>query len=80
MPGRISSELAHLARLARDGGLDLSQVSLRVKADLLLSTPNPPAPDIAAFEEMALASIATIDEATAVILARRSTPSSSRSS
>ncbi len=71
MPGRISSELAQLARLAREGGLDLSQVSLRVKVDLLLSTPHPAPDDIAAFEEMAVASIAVIDEATAVILATK---------
>lgn len=71
MPSRISAELAQLARLARDGGLDLSQVSLRVKADLLLSTPQPPAEDIAAFSELATALIPTIDEATAIILARK---------
>jgi uncharacterized protein (DUF2336 family) len=71
MPSRISAELAHLARLARDGGLDLSQVSLRVKADLLMSTPRPPADDLAAFSEMAEALIPGIDEATAVILARK---------
>jgi hypothetical protein len=71
MPSRISAELAHLARLARDGGLDLSQVSLRVKADLLMSTPHPPAQDIAAFSEMAVALIPGIDDATAIILARK---------
>lgn len=71
MPGRISSELANLARLARDGGLDLSQVSLRVKADLLLSAPHPAKEEIAAFEEMAAASIPVIDEANAVILATK---------
>jgi len=71
MPALISAELAQLARLARDGGLDLSQVSLRVKADLLLSQPNPPAADLAVFAEMAETSIPTIDEATAVILARK---------
>lgn len=71
MPSRITAELAQLARLARDGGLDLSQVSLRVKADLLMTMPNPPEPDLLAFEEMALALIPGIDEATAVILARK---------
>ncbi|AMJ59055.1 hypothetical protein [Bosea sp. PAMC 26642] len=71
MPSRIAAELAQLARLARDGGLDLSQVSLRVKADLLMSMPNPPADDIAAFREMAVALVPTIDEPTAVILARK---------
>ncbi|RDJ20423.1 DUF2336 domain-containing protein [Bosea caraganae] len=71
MPSRISAELAQLARLARDGGLDLSQVSLRVKADLLLSTPQPPAEDIAAFSELATALIPSIDETTATILARK---------
>ena len=71
MPSRISAEIAHLARLARDGGLDLSQVSLRVKADLLMSTPQPPAEDLAAFGEMATALMPGIDEATAVILARK---------
>lgn len=71
MPSRISAELAHLARLARDGGLDLSQVSLRVKADLLMSAPNPPAEDLAAFSEMATALIPGIDEPTAIILARK---------
>lgn len=64
-------ELADLARLARDGGLDLSQVSLRVKADLLLSAPRPPRDDLAAFAEMATALIPSIDEATALILARK---------
>lgn len=71
MPTRISAELAHLARIARDGGLDLSQVSLRVKADLLLSQPQPPAEDLAVFAEMAQALIPTIDEPTAVVLARK---------
>ncbi len=71
MPAHISQELADLARLARDGGLDLSQVSLRVTADLLMSTPLPPQGDLAAFAEMALALIPRIDEATAVILARK---------
>lgn len=71
MPSRISAELAHLARLARDGGLDLSQVSLRVKADLLMSTPQPAPDDLAAFTEMATALIPGIDETTAIILARK---------
>ena len=71
MPAHISQELADLARLARDGGLDLSQVSLRVTADLLMSTPLPPQEDLAAFGEMALALIPRIDEATALILARK---------
>lgn len=71
MPSRISAELAHLARLARDGGLDLSQVSLRVKADLLMSTPQPAPDDLALFGEMAAALVPGIDEATAVILARK---------
>jgi hypothetical protein len=71
MPSRIASELAQLARLARDGGLDLSQVSLRVKADLLMSSPKPPLEDLDAFREMGEALIPTIDEATAVILARK---------
>ncbi len=71
MPSRISAELAHLARLARDGGLDLSQVSLRVKADLLMSTAQPSPDDLAIFSEMADALVPEIDEATAVILARK---------
>lgn len=71
MPSRITSELAQLARLARDGGLDLSQVSLRVKADLLMSLPKPPLEDLDAFREMGEALIPAIDEATAVILARK---------
>jgi uncharacterized protein (DUF2336 family) len=71
MPARISKELADLARLARDGGLDLSQVSLRVKADLLMSAAQPPQHDLLAFREMALALIPTIDDATALILARK---------
>ncbi|MBN9456846.1 MAG: hypothetical protein J0I54_09485 [Bosea sp.] len=66
-----TTELAHLARLARDGGLDLSQVSLRVKADLLLSAQQPPIDDLRAFAEMATALVPTIDEATALILARK---------
>lgn len=71
MPSRISAELSQLARLARDGGLDLSQVSLRVKTDLLLTTPRPSAEDLAAFSEMATALIPGIDEATTIILARK---------
>lgn len=66
-----AKELADLARLAREGGLDLSQVSLRVRADLLLSVPRPPQDDLAAFSEMATALIPGIDEATALILARK---------
>jgi len=71
MPSRISAELAQLARLARDGGLDLGQVSLRVRADLLMSTPNPPQDDLAAFGEMAAALIPGADEPSAVSLARK---------
>ncbi|MGO4665858.1 DUF2336 domain-containing protein [Bosea sp. 2RAB26] len=71
MPSRISADLAQLARLARDGGLDLSQVSLRVKADLLMSTAQPSSEDLEAFREMALALIPAIDEGTAIILARK---------
>lgn len=71
MPARISAELAHLARLARDGGLDLSEVSLRVKADLLMSMPHPPAADLAAFGEMAEAMVPALDEKTALLLARK---------
>ncbi|MGO4403106.1 DUF2336 domain-containing protein [Bosea sp. RAF48] len=71
MPARISQELADLARLARDGDLGLSQVSLRVKADLLMSTPQPPREDLAAFNEMAVMLVPTVDEPTALILARK---------
>lgn len=71
MPARTSQDLDDLARLARDGGLELSQVSLRVKADLLVSAAQPPREDLAAFSEMASALIPTIDEPTALILARK---------
>jgi hypothetical protein len=66
-----AKELADLARLAHEGGLDLSQVSLRVKTDLLLSAPQPQQDDLAAFSEMATALIPTVDDATALILARK---------
>lgn len=71
MPSRITTDLAELARLASDGGLDLRQVALRVKTDLLLATPSPSSEDMEAFRAMAEASIPTIDEATATILARK---------
>lgn len=71
MPASVSKELADLARLAREGGLDLSPISLRVKADLLLSSPQPSRGDLAAFGEMAEALLPGIDEATALILARK---------
>jgi len=71
MPPRTSQDIDDLARLARDGGLDLSQVSLRVKADLLMSAPQPPQEDLAAFGEMASGLIPMIDEPTALILARK---------
>lgn len=71
MPASVSKELADLARLAREGGLDLSPISLRVKADLLLSTPRPSFGDLAAFSEMAEALLPGIDEATALVLARK---------
>jgi uncharacterized protein (DUF2336 family) len=71
MPASVSPELADLARLAREGGLDLSPISLRVKTDLLLSTPHPSPDDLAAFGEMAGALLPGIDEATALILARK---------
>lgn len=71
MPARTSQDLDDLARLARDGSLDLSQVSLRVKTDLLMSTPQPPQEDLAAFSEIASALIPIIDEPTALILARK---------
>ena len=41
MPTPTAKELADLARRADGGGLDLSQVSLRVTADLLMSAPRP---------------------------------------
>lgn len=71
MPSRIATDLAELARLASDGGLDLRQVALRVKTDLLLATPTPSTEDMAAFRAMAEASIPVIDEATATIIARK---------
>lgn len=71
MPSRIAADLAQLARLASDGGLDLRQVALRVKADLLLSTTNPSPEDMEAFREMAAALIPIVDEQTALILARK---------
>ncbi|CAN7548991.1 hypothetical protein [Bosea sp. LjRoot237] len=71
MPSRIATDLAELARLASDGGLDLRQVALRVKTDLLLATPSPSTEDMEAFRAMAEASIPVIDDATATILARK---------
>lgn len=71
MPSRIATDIAELARLASDGGLDLRQVALRVKTDLLLATPSPSAEDMEAFRAMAEALIPVIDEATATILARK---------
>ncbi|RXT52968.1 hypothetical protein B6S44_19715 [Bosea sp. Tri-44] len=71
MPSRIATDLAELARLASDGGLDLRQVALRVKTDLLLATPSPSTEDMEAFRAMAEASIPAIDDATATILARK---------
>jgi hypothetical protein len=71
MPAPTVKELADLARRADGGGLDLSQVSLRVTVDLLLSAKRPRREDLAAFADMALALIPAIDEGTAVILARK---------
>ncbi|SIQ05046.1 DUF2336 domain-containing protein [Bosea sp. TND4EK4] len=71
MPTPTAKELADLARRADGGGLDLSQVSLRVTADLLMSAPRPRREDLAAFADMAVAMIPAIDEGTAVILARK---------
>lgn len=71
MPSRIATDLVQLARLASDGGLDLRQVALRVKADLLLAAANPSAEDMDAFRAMAEALIPVIDEQTAIILARK---------
>jgi len=71
MPSRIAADLAELARLASDGGLDLRQVALRVKTDLLLATPSPSHEDMEAFRAMAEALVPVIDETTATILARK---------
>lgn len=71
MPSQIATDLAQLARLASDGGLDLQQVALRVKTDLLLAAANPAPEDMDAFRTMASALIPVIDEATATILARK---------
>ena len=71
MPSRIATDLAELARLASDGGLDLRQVALRVKTDLLLATPRPSPEDMEAFRAMAEALIPMVDDATATILARK---------
>jgi hypothetical protein len=71
MPSRIATDLAELARLASDGGLDLRQVALRVKTDLLLATPSPSPEDMEAFRTMADALVPVIDEATATIIARK---------
>lgn len=71
MQSRIATDLAELARLASDGGLDLRRVALRVKTDLLLATPSPSPEDMEAFRAMAEALVPVIDEATATILARK---------
>jgi hypothetical protein len=71
MPSRIATDLAELARLASDGGLDLRQVALRVKTDLLLATPSPSHEDMEAFHAMAEALVPVVDETTATILARK---------
>jgi uncharacterized protein (DUF2336 family) len=71
MPSKIAADLAQLARLASDGGPDLRHVALRVKADLLMSTANPPPADIAVFRDMAAALIPGLDEASALVLARK---------
>ncbi len=71
MPSRTAADLAELARLASDGGLDLRQVALRVKTDLMLATPSPSAEDMEAFRAMAEALVPVIDEPTATIIARK---------
>ena len=71
MPSRIATDIAELARLASDGGLDLRQVALRVKTDLLLATPSPSPEDLEAFCAMAEALVPVIDDATATIIARK---------
>lgn len=71
MPARTSQDLADLARLARDGDLDLSQVALRVTTDLLVGAPQPSREDLEAFGEMAGALIPTVDDETALVLARK---------
>lgn len=71
MPSKIAPELAELARRASDGGLDLSAVSLRVQADLLMGMAEPPADGLAMFEEMAVALLPEVDVETATVLARK---------
>jgi hypothetical protein len=58
----VHADLATLAHLAREGSLDLSAVTLRVRTDLLLSSPQPQDDDIKSYTEFALAVLPTLGE------------------
>lgn len=68
------SDLLGLASLAREPGLDLRPVLLRVQADLFVTAPSRDRSTIAAFEALLCGLLPAVDDDTAALLARKLAP------
>jgi uncharacterized protein (DUF2336 family) len=68
------SDISSLARLARDGGLDLAEVTFRVKTDLLMAAPNPSPADLDAYATLGRAVIPEMELAAALVLSEKLAP------
>lgn len=68
------TEISSLARLARDGGLDLGEVTFRVKTDLLMAAPNPSPADLDAYATLGRAVIPEMDLSAALTLSEKLAP------
>jgi hypothetical protein len=68
------SDLLGLASLAREPGLDLRRVLLRVQADLFVTAPSHNRSTIAAFEALLCGLLPAVDDETAAFLARKLAP------
>lgn len=68
------SDLLGLASLAREPGLDLRRVLLRVQADLFVTAPSRNRSTIAAFEALLCGLLPAVDDETAAFLARKLAP------
>ena len=73
MPSSVvdAPDLSGLIELSRDRALDLKPVILRVQTDLFLAAPVRDRAVLSAFASLATGLIATVDDATALIVARK---------
>jgi len=76
MPSSVvdAPDLSGLIELSRDPALDLKPIILRVQTDLFLVTPTRDRAALQAFESLVTGLIPTVDDETAVIVARKLAP------